>query len=272
MNNEITGKELKKFAKARGNFVKTNIHNLYNTLDVLAHFFYRKKHEWIAICFIDEDFFCKLIWFNKGANHKTANIELPLNEAVAVAKKNNIKYVVLSHNHPVSSYDLPDYGSRRLNIQASYDLKAGLLGFSDQDKISGAHWRSIFNEAGVRYADAVFVAGNYQINGDSQIVENYNQNKPAIGCFISTTIFGLHGYETNFLRTLRDDILMKSNIGKIFCKIYYIISPRLSKFTGRYLILNLFFKYLILSLISFLEVFCVADHFRRREGAPPPEV
>lgn len=169
MNNEATGKGLKKLARARGNFVKVNISNLYNALDTLSYFFYRKKHEWIAICFIDEDFFCRLIWFNKGVNHQAVNIELPLEEAVVVARENNIKYIVLSHNHPVSSYDLPDYGSRRLNIQASYELKAGLLGFSAQDKISGAHWQSVFNEAGIGYADAVFAAGNYEISGDSQL-------------------------------------------------------------------------------------------------------
>ena len=270
MNNEATGKELKKLARARGNFVKVNIPNFYNTLDTLSYFFYRKKHEWIAICFIDNEFLCRLIWFNKGTNHQAANIELSVEEAIEVARKNDINYIVLSHNHPVSSYGLPDYGSRRLNIQASYDLKAGLLGFSDQDKISGAYWQNVLNETGIRYADAVFVAGTYKISGDSQLIENYNQNKPSSGCYISTAIFGGHSYETNFLRGLRDNVLMKNGIGIIFCKIYYFLSPRLSKYVRKYQLLNLIFKLLILYFIyisSNVLNYSTASQSRRREGA-----
>ena len=249
MTNESIGKELKKFAKARGNFVKVDIQNVHNCLNSLSYFFYRKKHEWIAICFIDQEFICKLIWFNKGHNYQAATIDLPIIDAIEVAKKNNIKYIVLSHNHPVSSNYLPDQGSRRANIQASYALKSGLLGFSQQDKISGSYWQNTLQENEIGYADALFVAGNYKIIGDTNLIDNYNQNKPTFGCYISTQLFGMHSYETNFLRGLRDNILIKNKFGRLFCKTYYYISPKILNHVSKYSILNKIFKSLILIFI-----------------------
>ena len=258
MINETLGTQFKKIARVKGNFVETNICNLYNVLDTLSIFFYRKKHEWIAICFLDNEFICKLIWFNKGASHKSANIELSIEKAIEVAIEKNIKYIVLSHNHPISYQDLPDYGSRRLNIQASYDLKSGLLGFSDQDMISGSIWQSAFNDVGIGYADAVFVAGNYKISGDSQLIDNYNQHKPSIsygggGCFISSAVFGHHSFETHFLKNLRDKILMENISGRAFCRTYYLISPWLSKYARNHILLYTSLKFIILILIRLLK-------------------
>lgn len=249
MNNEAIGKELKRLAKSHGNFIHVDIADIYNTLDTLSYFFYRKKHEWIAICFIDEEFICRLIWFNKGVSRQATHIGLSPEEAITQSENHNTKYIILAHNHPVSSFDLQDYGSRRLNIQASYDLKAGLLDFSEQDKISGNMWYSTLDEKGIRYADAVFVAGEYKISGNAELIENYEGSKPSSRCFISTSIFGERSYETSILRSLRGNYLMNYHGGKLFCKYYYFISPKITKYIIRNSLLNLFFKILILLFV-----------------------
>lgn len=91
MDNEILGKKLKKLAKAKGNCVEVDIQNVFNTLDALSHFFYRKKHEWIAICFFTEQFRCRLIWFNKGVDRYLAQIGISHQEVIDKAKSLDIK-------------------------------------------------------------------------------------------------------------------------------------------------------------------------------------
>lgn len=54
--------------------------------------------------------------------------------------------------------------------------------------------------------------------------------KPKSGCFIATACYGdYEAKEVMVLRNYRDEILLKTKIGKIAVNIYYIISPSLAK-------------------------------------------
>lgn len=174
----ITGKDLKEKAKPTGNFVPVEIDNVYELCQVMGEFFYGKKHEWIAVCFLDENFRCKLIWFNKGADHRSVPLLITPGEAISIAKSNHLKYLIIMHNHPLSSKIIPDYGSRRRNIEARYFYKEQLRDFSGADKAAARFWSDSLKMEGIGYADVVFVAGDYRIEGDKEIIDNLKSNRP----------------------------------------------------------------------------------------------
>lgn len=219
------GAHFKAVAKAKGGFVKTDIPSVYDTLQALAYFFYMKKHEWIALCFFDPKFTCKLIWFNKGPNRAMVPSHLPPEMASETGKGLGILAVVLAHNHPVSSFDMPDYGSKSLNIEAAREHKVQLLGFSDIDLSSRQLWQASFSAKSIAYAEAVFVAGSYMLEGHKSITENHDKSKPKQGCFVATCIFGEYGRETQVLRAYRDNVLSRARLGRAFCAAYYASAP-----------------------------------------------
>ena len=49
-------------------------------------------------------------------------------------------------------------------------------------------------------------------------------------CFIATACYGYRSNEVNILKNWRDKKLLRNNIGKVFVKNYYYISPQISKF------------------------------------------
>ena len=60
------------------------------------------------------------------------------------------------------------------------------------------------------------------------------------GCFIATATLGDYNHPVVLdLRKFRDDYLLKNIIGKIFVKIYYNLSPSLSKFISKYKLLRI---------------------------------
>ena len=132
----------------------------------------------IAICFLDEHFICKLLWFKKGHDHTSVYFGMSAEEAVNIAYNQDSKYILVVHNHPLSSLDMPDYGSRRNNIQASYAYKEAILDFSDTDLNTANYWSMRCREANLGYAQAVLVAGDIKISGDEQLVNNFSVNKP----------------------------------------------------------------------------------------------
>lgn len=248
MDNYVLGNALKRIAKASGNFVQVDIVNVYNTLDTLSRFFHGKKHEWIAICFLDENFTCNLIWFNKGSTHQEVSIGLSPLEAIKKAQEYGHKYIIVAHNHPISSHDLPNYGRRKLNIQASYAHKRALLNFSNQDISSGSKWVDILSKEGIAYVETVFVAGTYKTYGDRGLIDNYNMNKPK-ACFIATSVFGQRSWETLLLRSFRDRVLIKHKIGTTLCKFYYLISPSIAKRTSQNAMLRMTAKTILRLII-----------------------
>jgi hypothetical protein len=176
-HNKQLGKMLKKQAKPSGNLVFVEIQNVYNTLDTLATFFYQKKHEWIAICFFDEQFTCKLIWFNKGENRSKVTLELSIDNAINIASQHNCRYIIAVHNHPLSSFDIPDLGSRRANIYASYAQKEAISYFSDTDMKTYHLWEESCCEKQIGYADVLLVAGDIKIIGNSELIANFSENR-----------------------------------------------------------------------------------------------
>ena len=54
------------------------------------------------------------------------------------------------------------------------------------------------------------------------------------GCFIATVCYdGYSTPEVMRFRYFRDDILLKAFLGKVFVKVYYLFSPKLSKVIGK---------------------------------------
>lgn len=175
--NRQLANRLKKVAKPSGKLHAVEIYNVYNTLDTLAWFFYQKKHEWGAICLLDEHFICRFIWFIKGENRFSVNQGITAEEIIDIALQNSCKYIITAHNHPVSSLDRPDYGSRRANIYASYAHKEAVLEFSDIDYNTAEHWLEQCHTRQIGFADALLVARDVKLRGDNELVENYRMNK-----------------------------------------------------------------------------------------------
>jgi hypothetical protein len=46
-------------------------------------------------------------------------------------------------------------------------------------------------------------------------------------CFIATAVYGPDAFETDFLRGWRDRVLLPTRLGRIFVRLYYLVSPRL---------------------------------------------
>lgn len=64
--------------------------------------------------------------------------------------------------------------------------------------------------------------------------ENKKGNKKEDGCFIATVCYGIYdAEEVLLLRHFRDHILLKYSPGIVFVKLYYFISPPLSKIIDR---------------------------------------
>lgn len=192
MNHKELGYKLKESAKAKGNFVTVDINNVYNLLQSLSHFFYKKHHEWAAICFLNENFVCNQIWFNKGPDHTTVSLGLAPKEIIEYGVKYEAKYIIIAHNHPASSKLIPDYKIKFENIQANKELQRELFNFSDQDSKSANYYGSYLQENGLGFADVVFVAGDYKIFGNEEIVENFEENRKTsetnVGCLTPAII------------------------------------------------------------------------------------
>lgn len=190
MNHESYGKRLKKSAKAKGNFVSVDIYNVYNLLHTLSYFFYKKHHEWVAISFLNENFKCNKIWFNKGPDHTNVSLNLDPKEIIEYAERFNSKYIIISHNHPASSKLIPNYKTKHENIQANKRLQKELFDFSDQDLKSANVYNSYIDKAGLGFAEAVFVAGDYKISGNKKLVDNFSENNTSqnIGCLTTSLV------------------------------------------------------------------------------------
>lgn len=74
------------------------------------------------------------------------------------------------------------------------------------------------------------------------------------GCYIATSIYGSYDCpEVWTLRRFRDETLLHSYVGRLFVKVYYIISPKLVKYFGRYLLFRYVFKPLLDRLVCKLN-------------------
>lgn len=76
--------------------------------------------------------------------------------------------------------------------------------------------------------------------------------KPKSGCFIATACYGDYdAAEVLILRRYRDNVLLKSKLGKIVVSIYYLVSPPLAKMIAKNnSVKNFIRKYLLSPIIS----------------------
>lgn len=229
------GNDLKDKALASGRFLETSIPDVGTLLEALSRFFYQKKHEWVTICLLDSSLTCRLLWVNKGENRAEAEILLPSMDIAELAPLYNGRHVVRGHNHPVSSKDRPDYGSRRANIRASYEHKERLRAFSEQDYLSRAWSKETLSSHDLTFTDVVFSAGTYKLQGHEKVVDAFRtdqterwQNHPHHGrqeCFIAGHVYGTHHPRTEKLRKFRDETLLQTRLGHHFTNAYYAVSP-----------------------------------------------
>ncbi len=178
----------------------------------------------MAVGFLDAECRCRLVWLNKGPNHRRVPLVLSQDEVVTTAKNKGARFVLLAHNHPISSFDRPNYKTRRMNIQASRALKRAQSRFSEADDAFGAAIRLRLEAEGIGLAEAVIIAGTAVLRGDEQVIQNYQAHKPAV-CFVATAAFGESAWETSALRAFRDSYLLEHTWGAAFCRLNYMLSP-----------------------------------------------
>lgn len=85
-------------------------------------------------------------------------------------------------------------------------------------------------------------------NDESTTLASANTNNK--NCYVATSCYGnINSYEVNLFRFYRDNYLLKSFSGRIFTKIYYLISPYLVIILKNHNIINGFIKTHILERI-----------------------
>jgi len=187
VNHEKIGKELKQKAKSKGDFVTVNFENVDDLLKSLSYFFYRKHHEWIAICFINKNFKCHHIWFNKGPNYTSVTLGLTPFDIVDYAEEFDCKHILIVHNHPASGKMHEKHFTRYENIIANKHLQRKILGFSDQDNTMAEDYDLYLQENHLKLTKVVFVAGKYKVSTthrDQEVVNNIRKNKYLFGGLI----------------------------------------------------------------------------------------
>lgn len=88
------------------------------------------------------------------------------------------------------------------------------------------------------------------IPGNDESTTLASANATNKNCYVATSCYGnINSYEVNLFRFYRDNYLIKSLSGRIFTKIYYLISPYLVKLLDNNSIINGFVKTHILERI-----------------------
>lgn len=73
-------------------------------------------------------------------------------------------------------------------------------------------------------------------------------------CFIATAVYGNDNcYEVMVLRRFRDEILASKYTGKLFIKLYYIVSPHIAVLLEKNKLLSLLVKKIIDSIVKIIE-------------------
>lgn len=189
MKNQELGDYLKSKAKSSGDFIPIYLPSAYHTLDVLTHFFFQKKHEWIAFCFLDRFFQCHAIWLEKGKNVNSVNPSISKGGVIKFSKLNNFKHVIMAHNHTITSDDISYFRSYGININSSIDVKRQqFLKFSEGDKVYAKLWLEACKKEDIGFISAVIVGGEFHIEGHQNILDNIEVNKPKFRSFRSNTI------------------------------------------------------------------------------------
>jgi hypothetical protein len=94
------------------------------------------------------------------------------------------------------------------------------LNLSDQELLNADvdNYYLLSKERGVDYLNSIQVA---------EILKGK-------GCFIATAVYGSYSSsEVLILRQFRDEVLLKSSVGKLFVSFYYFISPSIADFISK---------------------------------------
>ncbi len=76
----------------------------------------------------------------------------------------------------------------------------------------------------------------------SEYNPEYEEKKKG-GCFIATAVYGSYSApEVKILRNYRDEVLLKTKIGKLFVDFYYLISPKFVKLIDNKVKIKTFLK------------------------------
>lgn len=169
---------LKKHANPNGNFVTVNLINAYETIQSLGLFFRYKKHEWLAICFLAADFKCKKIYFEKGEDNSGISVKLKINKAVQYAINNQMKYIIVAHNHPLSSIGIASDGQSMVKYRTDFHGRKELLNFSQSDKEYLKDWLAHCERVNIGMAFSVAVSGKMFFEGDLNVLNNISKNDP----------------------------------------------------------------------------------------------
>lgn len=203
MNQEL-GDYLKSKAKASGGYIPIYLPSAYHTLDVLTHFFFAKKHEWFAICFLDDYFQCHAIWLEKGPDNLGVSVIISKETAIEFAKLNNFTNIIIAHNHIVTSDDLSFYKSKGINMNPlTENRRQHYLRFSEPDKNYYKLWLAECEKKNLALISAVITAGELYTEGHQKILNNIAANKPIERGFRSKAI------QSNFTTTKQPIVFKK---------------------------------------------------------------
>ena len=119
-------------------------------------------------------------------------------------------------------------GNRQNNTR-EFDIRV-FLNDGSEDFIQFV--KSGYNDIELRSRDTVI----FSYLGDKlRVIQNLKISKytkiSEPQCFIATCAYGKNSNEVIFLRKWRDEVLLVSNIGRQFVKLYYLISPQLVKYS-----------------------------------------
>lgn len=98
---------------------------------------------------------------------------------------------------------------------------------------------------------ATSILEHYPLEEESKSISKPNKKE---GCYIATAVYGSYNApEVLVLRKFRDKVLYKSVAGKVFIKIYYIISPHISNKLKNNTRINLWIRHRLDKLVNRLE-------------------
>jgi len=179
MKSKELGDYLKTNAKPSGDFIPIFLPSAYHAIEVLVHFFSQKKHEWMAFCFFDDILHCHAIWLEKGQDVNGVNPSISYVDAIKFSQLNDFKYILMSHNHTVTSDDVSYFKSYGVNIKSSSDIKRQqFLRFSEGDEFYSKLFMERCEQEGIGFASSVIVSNEYLVKGNQKIRKNIRDNKP----------------------------------------------------------------------------------------------
>ena len=85
----------------------------------------------------------------------------------------------------------------------------------------------------------------------NELLDDYKTQTSGGGaCFIATATLGENDYRLSYLRSYRDNYLLKRSFGRNLVKMYYEVGPFLSDFLKKHKVLNLLVKYFFVIPLS----------------------